>query len=193
MSNLGAEYDFTMEQGKTFSDTFTYYSSDGLTPLDLTGYTGRMQIRETYNLPILASLTSANGKLAISFAGTGLTVTYTVTAGVITSAITIVAGGTGYVTGQYVFVNAYNKDAILSVTASAGVVTAATIIKGGTGYSNGTGVATQSAGKVTISLTATETAAFTFDTALYDIELVNGTTIYPFIYGEITLRREVTL
>jgi hypothetical protein len=45
---------------------------------------------------------------------------------------------------------------------------------------------------IVINLTATETAAYTFKTAVYSLELVRGTVVTPFIHGTITLEKEIT-
>lgn len=45
---------------------------------------------------------------------------------------------------------------------------------------------------ITIIVSATATAAFTFSSAVYSMELVKGTEVIPFITGNITLEKEVT-
>ena len=45
---------------------------------------------------------------------------------------------------------------------------------------------------ITITISATDTAAFTFKTAVYSLELVRGSVVTPFIYGNLTLEAEVT-
>lgn len=45
--------------------------------------------------------------------------------------------------------------------------------------------------KITLNISATDTAAFTFNSAVYSIELVS-TTVVPFATGTITLVKEVT-
>ena len=45
---------------------------------------------------------------------------------------------------------------------------------------------------ITVNMSATDTAAFTFKTAVYSMELVNGDTVTPFIYGDLTLVTEIT-
>ncbi len=43
-----------------------------------------------------------------------------------------------------------------------------------------------------LNISATDTAAFSFQTAVYSLELVNGVVVTPFANGTITLIREVT-
>ena len=47
-------------------------------------------------------------------------------------------------------------------------------------------------GKIGIYISAVKTAAFNFDTAVYDLELVNGLEVIRLIQGTIKLSREVT-
>lgn len=45
---------------------------------------------------------------------------------------------------------------------------------------------------ITINIPAATTQTFTFKSAVYSLELVSGTTVIPFIYGNLTLDTEVT-
>ena len=45
---------------------------------------------------------------------------------------------------------------------------------------------------ITISISAILTSSYTFNSAVYSIELINGTVITPFVYGDITLVKEIT-
>lgn len=45
---------------------------------------------------------------------------------------------------------------------------------------------------ISINIPATTTQTFTFKSAVYSLELVTGTTVIPFIYGNLTLDTEVT-
>ena len=49
-----------------------------------------------------------------------------------------------------------------------------------------------SAGTIIVTMTATVTAAFAFDTAVYDLELTTGTTVLRLLEGEVKLSKEVT-
>jgi len=61
-----AEYNFEIEQGATLVLPFVWQSSDG-TPVDLSGYTARMQVRRTVSSPdVLLEATTANNRLQIS-------------------------------------------------------------------------------------------------------------------------------
>jgi hypothetical protein len=45
---------------------------------------------------------------------------------------------------------------------------------------------------ISITMTATETTAYTFKTAVYSLELVRGAVVTPFVHGTITLEKEIT-
>lgn len=45
---------------------------------------------------------------------------------------------------------------------------------------------------ITLLISAATTANYTFSTAVYSLEMIIGATVIPFIYGNITLEKEVT-
>ena len=49
-----------------------------------------------------------------------------------------------------------------------------------------------SAGTVTLTITATDTAALTAGDGVYDLELTNGSTIYRILEGTYTVRRGIS-
>lgn len=60
-----------INQGETYRHTLTWKTEDG-TPVNLTGYFARMQIRSTVDSPVvLVSLTTENGGINITNALTG--------------------------------------------------------------------------------------------------------------------------
>jgi len=66
------KYPITIVQGVDFYLTLTLLLSDKVTPRDLTGYTGKMQIRRTLESDeVIAELTTENGGIQIT-AGTGV-------------------------------------------------------------------------------------------------------------------------
>jgi hypothetical protein len=105
------KYNLIIEQGATFSRTFTYKNSAG-TAVDLTGYTAAAQIRSSF---------SATEK-------TDLTVS----------------------------------------------------------------IPTPANGQIVVSLTATETAALTLESGVWDLELTYGATVTRLLQGTYTLSKEVT-
>lgn len=70
-------------------------------------------------------------------------------------------------------------------------ITSATVIKELT-TANG-GITIDNTDKViSITISATDTTLFTFKTAVYSLELVTGSVVEPFIYGNISLEPEIT-
>lgn len=47
-------------------------------------------------------------------------------------------------------------------------------------------------GELSVTLSATSTAAFDFDNAVYDLELVNGAVVERLLEGKVKLKKEVT-
>ena len=71
-------YDITIEQGATFSLVITYKDND--TPVSLTGYTARMQVRATLeSASTLVELTTANNRIALGGAAGTITLTISAT------------------------------------------------------------------------------------------------------------------
>lgn len=67
---LGNRFDITINQGATFELTITWKDSAG-TAINLTGYTARMQVRETYSSSsTIISLTNGAGITLGGAAGT---------------------------------------------------------------------------------------------------------------------------
>lgn len=60
-----ADYDILIEQGATFRLNLVYKDSLGV-PIDIAGYTARMQVRRDYSAPTpLIDLTTENGGIAL--------------------------------------------------------------------------------------------------------------------------------
>jgi len=58
------KYNLTVDKGATFKQNVVYQDSDGI-PIVITGSTARMQIRETFESPIIHELTTENGGITI--------------------------------------------------------------------------------------------------------------------------------
>jgi hypothetical protein len=67
-------YDILIEQGATFSLVITYKDND--TPIDLDGYTARMQVRATAeSATVLIELTTGDGRIVLGGAAGTITLT----------------------------------------------------------------------------------------------------------------------
>lgn len=72
-------YDFYIEQGATFTKTVTWKDSNG-SPINLTGYTARMQFRPSVNSStVLASATTENGKIVLGGGDGTIAITFSAT------------------------------------------------------------------------------------------------------------------
>ena len=58
-------YNFTMDQGSVFTLNLAYEDPDG-NPIDLTGFTARMQLRRKFDSTAVLTLTTSNGGLVIT-------------------------------------------------------------------------------------------------------------------------------
>jgi len=70
-------YNFTMDQGSTWTVSLVYKDSDG-NPIDLTGYTAKMQLRRKFD-SATAALTLATGGQGIVITGPTGTIAITAT------------------------------------------------------------------------------------------------------------------
>lgn len=73
---LAATYGFTADQGATFSQVITWKDSTN-SPIDLTGYTARMQIRQKVTSSVSLSLTTENNRITLG--GDAGTITINIT------------------------------------------------------------------------------------------------------------------
>ena len=55
------QHNFIIEKGATFTTQLTWFQSDGVTAVNLTGYTARFQIKESLESSAAVSLTEASG------------------------------------------------------------------------------------------------------------------------------------
>ena len=73
-------YDITIEQGATFQMNLTWKDSTG-SPVNITGYSARMQVRENYESEsTLVSLTSSGGDIVLGGALGTIAITITASA-----------------------------------------------------------------------------------------------------------------
>ena len=69
---LAATYGFTADQGATFSQVITWKDSTN-SPIDLTGYAARMQIRQKVSSSVSLALTTDNGRITLGDAAGTIT------------------------------------------------------------------------------------------------------------------------
>mgnify|MGYP000629649786 FL=1 len=67
-----ARYNFRVFQGQTWNDTIAFTNDADDTPIDLTGFTARMQVRaDITDANVILELTTGNGKLVIATPANG--------------------------------------------------------------------------------------------------------------------------
>lgn len=70
-----AKHDIVIDQGSVFEIVFTYENPEG-TPVDVTGYTARMHVRERANAPttLLTAVSGSGGQITVGGAAGTFTV-----------------------------------------------------------------------------------------------------------------------
>jgi hypothetical protein len=58
-------YDTDLPQGATFTRTLTWKTGVPATPVNLAGYTARMQVRRAPGSPLIVELTTENGRITL--------------------------------------------------------------------------------------------------------------------------------
>ena len=124
------KYNFVIEQGATTNFEIQYKDSNN-SPIDLTDYTGRLQIRSTY--------AQNNGELYLTLS------------------------------------SSRNPDGT------------------GLNFSGSSGANPPTSGTIGVFIDASRTAAFDFNKAIYDLELVSGSIVTRLLEGNVTLTKEVTI
>jgi hypothetical protein len=61
--------DIALDQGADFQQLVNFTQSDGVTPIDLSAYTGDMQVRDRPGGVLQIELTTANGRIATDSQG----------------------------------------------------------------------------------------------------------------------------
>lgn len=186
---------FKIYQGSTFREVLRWESStkqyrpiSGITksaPIEITS--------ASHGIPVgwRVLVTNVLGMKEINSADNYQTVTSTTTDTVTFNAVNALAF-TDYVSGGVLEYNTPNS--LAGVTARMQVrekITSDTVIDELT-TENGKLVIDDSLKTISMVVSAAETAAYTFSSAVYSMELINGIEVTPFIYGDLTLQREIT-
>jgi len=121
------KFSFTIEQGSTLSFELQYKDASG-DPINLSAYSGRMQLREAVDSStVLIALSSSRA-----------------------------ADGTGL------------------------------------NFSGSNGVTPPASGSIGVYISAASSSALTFNEAVYDLEIVSGSTVTRILEGKVRLSKEVT-
>ena len=184
-----------IDQGTTFQTDLSI-NQDATTPLDLTGFTFRSQMRRHYRSvaiteTLTVSIRSGISRITVDNAGTGFTSIPTIT-------ITPTGGDTPTTIAT----------ATATVNLTTGTITAVTVNEDGEGYNSiptigftggGGASATFTAvqdvidGKIRLSLTDIQTSAIKANRYVYDLESISPSSIVDrVLQGIITVSPEVT-
>ncbi len=186
---------FKIYQGSTFKESLRWETSTKVYKA-ITGITKAAPIVITaagHGVPVgwRIKVTNVNGMKEINSSDTYHTVTSTTTDTITLNAVNSLAY-TDYTSGGVV---EYNEPRSLTgVTARMQIrekLASTTVIDELTTENGGIVIDTVNK-TITIVISATDTAAYTFSTAVYSMELIDGTEVIPFIYGNITLDKEIT-
>ena len=72
MTTVPIQKNYIIYQGALFEEPFEWFQSDGVTPINMTGWTARMQVRATIDATEkLIELTTENGGIIVSDAANG--------------------------------------------------------------------------------------------------------------------------
>jgi len=75
---VAAQYNIVIDQGATIDRVWTWYQADQVTPVNLTGFSAHMQVRDRAGGTLLADFSTAGGQITLG--GIAGTITLTVPA-----------------------------------------------------------------------------------------------------------------
>jgi hypothetical protein len=185
---------FKVYQGSTFNEVLRWESSTKVyknitamtkeAPLVVTAIAHGMVVGWRAKISNVVGMTEANNLDYITV--TGLT-TDTVTFNSVNA-----AGFKTYVSGGILEYN--SPVSLVGITARMQIrekLTSTTLLEELT-TENGKILINDTTKTITLLLSAATTELYTFKSATYNLELINGSTVTPFIYGNVTLEKEVT-
>ncbi len=189
-------YHIEIEQGGDFDLALTYKDSSGLV-IDLSsGYTAKMNIKESYlDDTTIDSLTTASGEITLSN-GIGASATGTIAIDTSQSVVTvtITSGEHGYNAGDFINISGaapqeYNGVFEVISTPTAGTFTYNAIA--GDTVTDSSVSFYPIVANISISVGHGTTAAYDFNQAFYDLELAQATTTTKVLRGKVNLIREL--
>tara|TARA_R110000803_G_C11891797_1_gene311030 strand:- start:301 stop:888 length:588 start_codon:yes stop_codon:yes gene_type:complete len=189
-------YNIEIEQGGDYALAVTYKDSAGLV-FDLsTGYTAKMNIKESYlDATTIDSLTTATGEIVLT-SGTGLTNTGTVAVDSSRSEVTVTisAGEHLYNVGEFVNIlgsspEEYNGAFEITSTPTASTFTY-DAVAGDTIVDTSVNFYKIEA-NIAVDIGFGTTATYDFAQAFYDLEITQSTTNAKVLRGKVNLVREL--
>jgi len=189
-------YNIEIEQGGDYSLAVTYKDSAGLV-IDLSsGYTAKMNIKESYlDTTSIDSLTTSTGEVTLT-SGTGLTNTGTIVVDSSQSEVTVTisSGEHLYNVGEFVNISGSSPEEYNGAFEITSTPTASTFTYSATA---GDTITDSSVSfykiqpNITIEVGHGTTAAYDFNQAFYDLELSQALTNTKILRGKVNLVREL--
>ena len=191
-------YNIEIEQGGDYTLAVTYKDSAGAV-FDLSsGYTAKMNIKESYldaELDAIDSLTTTTGEITLSN-GIGTTVTGTIAVDDSKSVVTVTisTGEHGYVTGDFINITGaapaeYNGVIEVTSTPTAASFTFSAVA--GDTITDASVSFYKIQANISIDIGHGTTALYDFSQAFYDLELSQATTNAKVLKGKVNLIREL--
>ena len=189
-------YNIEIEQGGDYALAVTYKDSAGLV-FDLSsGYTGLMNIKESYlDSTAIDSLTTATGEITLSSGiGTSVAGTIAVDSSKSVVTVTIGLGEHGFVSGDFINISGaapaeYNG--VIEVTSTPTATTFTYSAVAGDTITDASVLFYKIQANISIDIGHGTTAAYDFSLAFYDLELTQATTNAKVLRGKVNLVREL--
>ena len=191
-------YHIDIEQGGDFALAVTYKDSAGTVFNLASGYTARMDIKESYlDTTALDSLTTSSGEITLT---SGISTSYSGTIAIDASksvvTVTISAGEHGYITGDFISIagaapNEYNGAFEVTSTPTAGTFTFDAV--SGDTITDASVTFYKITNNIQVDIGHGTTATYDFNQAFYDLELSQSTTNSKVLRGKVNLVRELNI
>jgi hypothetical protein len=75
---MAGQYKFTLEKYASFTVPIVWYQSDGVTPVNITGWTAKLEVKDYTHALLIVTFTTADG--SITLGGTNGTITLNMSA-----------------------------------------------------------------------------------------------------------------
>ena len=189
-------YNIEIEQGGDYALAVTYKDSAGLV-FDLSsGYTAKMNIKESYlSDEVIDSLTTSSGEITLSNGlGTSVTGTIAVDSSQSLVTVTIDTGEHGYEIGDFINISGgapQEYNGVFEITSTPTATTFTYDAIAGDTITDSSVSFYQIEANISIDIGFGATASYDFDQAFYDLELSQTSTNSKILRGKVNLIREL--
>jgi len=189
-------YNIEIEQGADYALAVTYKDSAGLV-FDLSsGYTAKMNIKESHlSDDVIDSLTTSSGEITLSNGlGTSVTGTIAVDSSQSLVTVTIDTGEHGYEIGDFINISGgapQEYNGVFEITSTPTATTFTYDAIAGDTITDSSVSFYQIEANISIDIGFGATASYDFDQAFYDLELSQTSTNSKILRGKVNLIREL--